>query len=470
MLRNPETGRAFELYPAQIEFLRRAFTLTPDGLLKYPELVFSAPKKSGKTALGGMIAIYMAVVLGGPYAEVWCLPNDYEQAAGRVFQAAARIIQASPLLAPSVTITAVRITWPATGSFIAAVASDEKGFAGSNASLTIADELWGFTSERSRRLWDESTPLPTRKVSGRLVVSYAGFLGESDLLEGIYKRGIAGNEVAPDLFESEGTLCFWAHKGPAPWQDERWFEGLRRQERPVAFRRFALNEWTSSESKFLEESVWDAIVDPNARPIISDRNFGIYVGLDASIRHDTTAIVACAYDKTLKRVVVVAHRCFRPNGADIDFAAIEASILDLRARFNLRSVSYDPFQLVAVAQRLAAQGIKTLEFQRTQANLTQAAQTLFTLISDRNIFCYPSAEIREAVMNASIVETPRGMRLAKERPSGKIDLCAALSFACLEAVKQGAVSCSPAEMLAIWQRWFDGKNTREAGMRRPPEM
>ncbi len=33
VLRNPETGQPFELYPAEAEFLRRAFTLTPEGKL-----------------------------------------------------------------------------------------------------------------------------------------------------------------------------------------------------------------------------------------------------------------------------------------------------------------------------------------------------------------------------------------------------------------------------------------------------
>ncbi len=192
VLRNPETNLPFELYPAQVEFLRCAFTLTADGRLPYPEALFSAPKKSGQTALAAMVAIYVAVVIGGPFAEVYCLSNDFEQSQGRVFQAAARIIQASPLLAGSAKITADKIIFPSTGASITAVANDYSGFAGSNPTLCIFDELWGYTSESSRRLWDESAFSPTRKVSGRLTVTYAGFEGESELLEGLYKKGIAG--------------------------------------------------------------------------------------------------------------------------------------------------------------------------------------------------------------------------------------------------------------------------------------
>src|SRR5215470_4531053 len=84
VLVNPENGRPFELYAEQVSFLRAALKLTPDGRLPYPEMIFSAPKKSGKTGLAAMVAIYVAVVLAGPYGEVYCLANDYEQAASRV--------------------------------------------------------------------------------------------------------------------------------------------------------------------------------------------------------------------------------------------------------------------------------------------------------------------------------------------------------------------------------------------------
>lgn len=57
VLRDPETGKPFVLYPAQERFLREAFTLTADGKLPFPELVFSAPKKSGKTATCAMVAV-----------------------------------------------------------------------------------------------------------------------------------------------------------------------------------------------------------------------------------------------------------------------------------------------------------------------------------------------------------------------------------------------------------------------------
>src|SRR6202051_2480609 len=76
---NPEDGKTFELYPRQGAFLRRALTLPPVGTLPVPDIVFGAHKKSGKTALGAMCGLYVVVAIGGPYGEVYCLANDYEQ-------------------------------------------------------------------------------------------------------------------------------------------------------------------------------------------------------------------------------------------------------------------------------------------------------------------------------------------------------------------------------------------------------
>jgi hypothetical protein len=66
VLRDPETGQPFELFPGQAEFIRHAYTLTPEGRLPYADAIYSAPKKNGKSTTGAMLALYSAVVVGGP--------------------------------------------------------------------------------------------------------------------------------------------------------------------------------------------------------------------------------------------------------------------------------------------------------------------------------------------------------------------------------------------------------------------
>jgi hypothetical protein len=59
-------------------------------------------------------------------------------------------------------------------------------------------------------------PVPTRKISVRLTTTYAGFEGESELLEDLYHRGRKGKRIAPSLYRQRGLICFWSHK-PVVW-------------------------------------------------------------------------------------------------------------------------------------------------------------------------------------------------------------------------------------------------------------
>ena len=221
--------------------MREALTLTPDGRLPYPELVFSAPKKSGKTATAALATLYVTVVLGGRFSEAYCAANDLEQAQGRVFQAVARMVEASPLLRDAVKVTGGRVEFLSTGSTISAIASDYASAAGANPTITVFDELWAYTSERSRRLWDEMVPPPTRQIATRLTVTYAGFQGESELLEELCKRGLRGRKIAPCLYAQDGLLMFWSHEPVAPWQTPTWIEQMRGQLCRNAFLRLIEN-------------------------------------------------------------------------------------------------------------------------------------------------------------------------------------------------------------------------------------
>ena len=155
VLRNPETGQPFELLDAEIEFLRHALRTGPNGRLLYPMLIYAAIKKSGKTVFGALFMITVIVLYGERYAEGYCVANDLEQAQSRVFEMCRRIIEASPLLKSEAKIGADKITFLATGAIITALASDYASVAGGHPTISIFDELWGYTSERSRRLWKQ---------------------------------------------------------------------------------------------------------------------------------------------------------------------------------------------------------------------------------------------------------------------------------------------------------------------------
>jgi Phage Terminase len=228
-LHNPETGAPFELLPAERLFLDHAFQLGDNGKLVYSEWLYSCPKKSGKTTFESIVMLTMTLLYGGAFPESYILANSLEQGKGRVFEICCRIVKASPLLMDEARITAETIEFPAFNAVIRVIPSDAGTAAGTNAVCAGFDELWAYSSERSRRLWDELTPPPTRKIACRLTVTYAGFEGESVLLEELYRRGLLQPLIGEDLYAGDGLLMFWSHKPIAPWQDEAWLTSMRRE-------------------------------------------------------------------------------------------------------------------------------------------------------------------------------------------------------------------------------------------------
>ena len=438
VLHDPETKKPFELLPAERAFLAHAFKFGENGKLLYPEQLYSCPKKSGKTTFAALHVLTLTLLFGGAYPEATLCANDQEQARGRVFEMVRRIVEVSPVLKREARLTESRITFPAFDATITAIASDAGSAAGGNQSISVFDELWAYTSERSRRLWDEMVPPPTRRVACRLTVTYAGFSGESLLLEELHRRGKALPEVGPSLHAGDGLLMFWSHEPVAPWQDEAWLASMRNTLRPSAYARMVLNEFASSEAAFVDLSAWDACVLPGMVSLREDKRLPVWVGVDASVKRDSTALCAVSYNKKANVARLVAHRVFTPSASDpIDFeATVEATILQWRRNFLLRKVYFDPFQLVSVMQRLQrAGGVKVEEFPQTIPNLTAATQNLYDLIQSRSLVLYSDAPMRLAISRAVMHESSRGWRLDKLKRQHKIDVVVALSMACLAAVR-----------------------------------
>jgi phage terminase large subunit-like protein len=318
-----------------------------------------------------------------------------------------------------------------------APASDYAGAAGANPTISVFDELWAYTSERSRRLWDEMVPVPTRRISCRLTTTYARFEGESELLEELYKRGLSQPGVGPDLFAGDGLLMFWTHQPHAPWQTPEWLEQMRTSLRPNAFLRMIENRFVSSEENFVDMEWWDACTI--ARPVAANSSLPVWVGVDASVKRDSTGIVAVTWDHAVSKVRMVWHRIFQPTPDEpIDFEAmVEETLVGLQRRFSLREVRYDPYQMAATAQRLSRYGVPMVEFPQSVPNLTAASQNLYELIKGQGIVVYPDADVRLAINRAVALETSRGWRIAKEKASHKIDVVVALAQAALAAVHKG---------------------------------
>jgi phage terminase large subunit-like protein len=240
------------------------------------------------------------------------------------------------------------------------------------------------------------------------------------------------------LYAGDGLLMAWHHKPVAPWQDKAWLTSMRR-ERASVYQRHVLNEFASSSAQFVDMAAWDACVDAGARPVLGYKALPIWVAIDASTKRDATAVVAVTADKAeATRVHLVNHRIFQPSKKEpLNFAdTIVRTVRELRDGFTLLGCYFDPFQMAAVAQQLAKDGVRMVEFPQTPANLTAIGSNLFELINAGSLLVYPDSQMRLAISRAVCKEGARGLMISKSTAAHKIDVVVALAMAAYAAVRQ----------------------------------
>ncbi len=432
-----EKNQPWTLSPYQRKVLTLTICFDTSGRLLLRLLLWSEPKKSGKTFLAAALGLWWA--LTRPYTEVIVAANDLEQSISRVFTTMVKLCDHNAALGRSVKIKAAEIT-VTNGTTIKAIPSDYRGEAGPRHSLCVFDELWGFDSERAQRLFEEMTPVPTEENAWILVATTAGFTGESVLLERLYQRGLTGERLDGDLevYQADDLRMFWSHASRQPWQTEQYYREQERLLRPNTFRRLHRNEWVSVETAFITAEMWDACVEPDWSPLEPTQEHPLWVGVDASTKRDSTAVVAVLRDPADGLLVLARHRIWRPSPErPLDLEAVEIFLLDLARAYNVRRIVCDPYQLHGTIQRLRySHGLPMEEFPQTPERLTQAGQNLYDLIKHRKLVMYPDEEFRQQALSATALESERGFRISKDRSSKKIDAIISLAMAASVAVAE----------------------------------
>lgn len=161
----------------------------------------------------------------------------------------------------------------------------------------------------------------------------------------------------------------------------------------------------------------------------------LYGGLDGALTGDTAAGVFVGRDGD--QIILALHKIWRPTKASpLDLRELEAWVLDVHQRYRVVKVLADPYQLMRSIAFLRDQGVAVEPYQQTTANLTRMATVVLELLRSGSLVLYPSDELREQALNATLVESAHGLRIAKERASKKIDSLVALAMACTAAVAE----------------------------------
>ena len=441
------------------------------GKFKYSEIVWSQPKKHGKTQIAACVVAWFACKVEAPNL-IYTLASNQEQSAGLIFNSAVPTLYSQGGKVPSGNVvTEVRIP---NGTLIKAIPNNYAGQAGGNYGLTAFSELWTWKTERDLRLWEELPPVPTRFNSIRWSETYAGFENESTVLQAQFariwgttddhgtqkpdfteKQTQANARPVPELehiqtdgrascwhIPEEGLFVFWDHEIRASWITDEYQTERKTSTRYSTWVRLWQNRWQSSEGTFLDHpDIYDACVT------LDGEEWGpMVLAGDASQRNDMSAIVGVQkrnvrlFGEMQERYRVMLVRAWDPHGEDLDLddtiAKYVKKVFDMGCLHG--AFLYDPFQMHQVAVNLRKMGVPCMEFNQGQERL-KADTFLWKLFNKGLIDIYPSQILEKHVKAANAKEYENEMvRIIKGEASmpNKVDAAVALSMACWGASKK----------------------------------
>lgn len=450
----------------QRRIIDEALSKDEKGNYKYATIVYSAPKKSGKSALTSAVALYVAYHT--PNSFVACLANDGSQANDRLYGPIYTNFRLHRQLGGIFKDATPKIGEVTLENFtkIRAVPCDAAGEAGAQPLATFWSELWGFNTPKKSALFVEMTVPPTLYGRAfRWIESYAGYSGESEILEQIYETGFSQGEPHPE-FDLEGRhgkvvrvnkrarmFCYWDTEPRMPWQNDDYYQEEAQILPAAEFERLHRNLWVSPVSAFVEQAWWKACERLDLPPLRDGDLTPVVVGIDMAVTGDCAALVAVTRDPAnpATGVAVRGVRILNPKrlGGTIDQETVVRPIIEEWAnKWNVVCWVYDPREMAKLAQDMTREGFGWFKpFGQVQPR-TIADKQLRDMIMARqvswnrettegNIGRHGGDEdsLFRHIIQAGADTSSDAYRISKLSPSAKIDGAVALSQAAHIAMK-----------------------------------
>jgi phage terminase large subunit-like protein len=468
-------GDPFDLFAWQKKFLYQLFEIDPDtGRRRYRWAYLEVPKKNGKTEMIAAIDLFLLLADDEESPEIACGSNSDEQA-DLVFGAARAMCELSPTLAPLVECyrrEIIRRDNPA--AKIIRVSAKAKTNDGRNLSSVTLDELHEF-DESGEQLFNVLTNgVAARQQPLTLMITTAGWDLET-LCGRMHEHALkilSGEVTDPAFFPT----IYAAPDPDVNIDDDAAFERALRIANPsmdkiidLAFyrderrkgaantKRYYLDLWTAALNQWLPDGAWTECLGQafDLRPDVPT-----FVGVDASTKRDTTAVVACQWDQesipikgaALPTELMVGNPFLRVKsrvwerpiepatgkpveGWRLPLAEVEQHLRDLHSRCQVQAVAYDPAFVTWMALKLEDDGLPMIEVPQTDGRMKPPTQALYELILDRRLIHDGDPTLARHIRNAVAKQIEGGQRLTKKggRPN---DAAIALVMAVGEAMRR----------------------------------
>ena len=478
-------GVNFTILPWQEQAIGDIFgTVRDNGFRQYNTGYLEVAKKMGKSELGAAIALYCLAADGEWAAEVYGCAADRQQAS-IIFDVAVDMVDQNSALKKKIkpVLSQKRLVYLPTKSFYQVLSSEAYSKHGLNVHAVIFDELH---AQPNRDLYDvmtegsgdaRSQPLyiflttagddPDRQTVGWEVHQMA-----ADILTGV--------KIDPTFYammygiDKENNRIWTGRtyetiEGEIDWADEflwhkvnpslghtvhidkvrdQYIRAQGNLAREKNFRWLRLNSWEKiKSSKWLGLDFWDLCKSKIDIKRLEGRP--CYGGLDLSSKIDMTSFVLLfpPDDINLKWIVLpwfwipedaIKERVLRDKvpydtwakqghiqttpGNVIDYAFIEAQIIELRDKFNIMEIGFDPWNAMQTAIHLGDAGLTMVEVRQGFKSMSPAMKEIEQLAIGKKLTHSGHPVLRWNVGNVEVkMDENENVRPVKGPKTERID-------------------------------------------------
>lgn len=462
-------GQRVVLEPWQVFILTTVFgwRRRADGGRRFRRVYIEVPRGSGKSTLSSGVALYCLVADREPGAEVYSFATTRDQAK-IVFGDAKVMAEHNEALKKKfgLEVLANSLYVPSTNSTFQAKSAEGSTLDGLNTHLAVVDELH---AHKTRAVYDVvETSLGKRRSSLLWCITTAGF----DTSGICYEVRTMCTKVLEKTTDDETQFAIiytidegddWSSMESLEKANPNWGVSVRPEvitsllqkakALPSAVNNFKtkhLDVWCSASAAWMDIDAWNRcesagldLSDYEGRPC--------FIGLDIGAKSDITAKVRLFPDGNSFAVFAeyylpeaaiekatnsqysgwVAQELITATpGAMTNLAVVEDGIREDLSRFDVKAISYDPWNALALATSLSENGAPMVEYRNTVQMVSAPMKTLEALILDGRIRHTGDPVMRWMMSNVvAKLDAKDNIFPRKERYENKIDGVVALIYA-----------------------------------------
>jgi phage terminase large subunit-like protein len=430
-----------------------------DGTRRFRTVYIECPRKNAKSTMSAPVGLYMMAADGEEGSEVYSAATTRDQAK-IVFSVAKQMARKMPLLTEhfAIDINAHNLSSIPTNSKFEPLSADANSLDGLNVQCAIIDELH---AHKTRKVFDViETATGARRQPLLWLITTAG----SDRSGICFEQHTYLKKILSGVQEDDSYFgIIYSIDDDDDWTDEEvWKKANPNWDVSVIpddMRRLAnkakvmssaqnnfltkrLNVWVNADTAWMNMQDWNACGDEDL-DIDEFEGLPCWIGIDLASKIDIAAMVQLIKkddkyylfgryylpeeavergDNDSYSGWALDGRLILTEGVVLDYGRIEEDLQDLKSRFEIKEVPYDPFQATQLATRMAAEGFPMVEVSPTVKNFSEAMKEFEGLVYDRKIVHDGCPVLTWMVSNVVCHRDNKdNIYPRKEQPQNKID-------------------------------------------------